>query len=58
VSHNIDLVPRVPLALDDSVEFRGRYEWNEQGGVIHWTHHDPQGDRPGGWIRHAGRLYR
>jgi hypothetical protein len=58
VSHNIDLVPRVPLALDDSVEFRGQYEWNEQGGVIHWTHHDPQGDRPGGWIRHAGRLYR
>jgi hypothetical protein len=58
MSHNIDLAPRVPLAVDDSVEFRGGYEWNEQGGVVHWTHHDPQGDRPGGWIRHAGRLYR
>ena len=58
VSHNIDLAPRVPLSVDDPVEFRGQYEWNEQGGVIHWTHHDPGGDRPGGWIRHAGRLYR
>ncbi|MGD2218460.1 MAG: DUF3465 domain-containing protein [Gemmatimonadales bacterium] len=58
VTHNIDLAPRVPLAPGDSVEFRGQYEWNEQGGVIHWTHHDPQRDRPGGWIRHAGRLYR
>lgn len=58
MSHNIDLATRVPLAVGDSVEFRGQYEWNEQGGVIHWTHHDPQGDRPGGWIRHAGRLYR
>ncbi len=58
LSHNIDLAPRVPLAPGDSVEFRGQYEWNEQGGLIHWTHHDPQGDRPGGWIRHAGTLYR
>jgi hypothetical protein len=58
MSHNIDLAPRVPLAPGDSAEFRGQYEWNERGGVIHWTHHDPQGDRPGGWIGHAGRLYR
>jgi hypothetical protein len=58
VSHNISLAPRVPVSIDDSIEFRGQYEWNEQGGVVHWTHHDPQGDRPGGWIRHAGRLYR
>jgi hypothetical protein len=58
MSHNIDLAPRVPLAPGDTAEFRGQYEWNERGGVIHWTHHDPQGDRPGGWIRHAGTLYR
>jgi hypothetical protein len=58
VSHNIDLAPRIPLAEGDPVSFRGQYEWNERGGVIHWTHHDPQGRRPGGWIRHQGELYR
>lgn len=57
VSHNIDLAPRVPLALGQIVELRGEYEWNEKGGLVHWTHHDPDNRRPGGWIRTAGRIY-
>jgi hypothetical protein len=57
VSHNIDIAPRIPLAEQDAVEFRGQYEWNERGGVVHWTHHDPDGLHPGGWIRHRGALY-
>jgi len=58
VAHNIDLAPRVPLAVGDSVELRGEYEWNPQGGVIHWTHDDPDGHHPGGWIRYGDRMYR
>ena len=57
ISHNIDLAPRIPLQTGDTVQLRGEYEWNSQGGVIHWTHHDPQGYRPGGWIDHAGKRY-
>lgn len=59
ISHNIDLAPRIDgVRAGDRVEFRGQYEWNERGGVIHWTHQDPQKQRPGGWLKHQGRTYR
>ena len=58
VAHNIDLAPRVGgLRVGDRVEFNGEYEWNSQGGLIHWTHKDPAGSHPDGWLRHRGRVY-
>ena len=58
VSHNIDLAPRLDsLRIGDEVHFRGQYEWNQRGGLIHWTHHDPGGERIGGWLRHHDRVY-
>lgn len=57
VAHNIDLALRVPVAVGDKIQFKGVYEWNERGGVIHWTHHDPQGREPGGYIDHQRKRY-
>lgn len=58
VAHNIDLAPRIPnLQQGDAVQFFGEYEWNEKGGVIHWTHKDPRGNHVAGWLKHNGLTF-
>lgn len=58
VAHNIDLAPRIDdLQKGDTVAFFGEYEWNNQGGVVHWTHRDPGARHVAGWLKHKGRTY-
>lgn len=58
IAHNIDLAPRVlSLSQGDTVSFFGQFETNDRGGVIHWTHRDPQGSHVDGWLEHRGKRY-
>ena len=58
ISHNIDLAAKIDtLQINDIVEFYGVYEWNEEGGVVHWTHDDPNGTHINGWLKHNGIIY-
>ena len=58
IAHNIDIANRIEaLSSGDRVEFYGQYESNPEGGVIHWTHHDLDGNHVAGWLKHNGIVY-
>jgi hypothetical protein len=58
IAHNIDIAPRLEgLRVGDLVRFSGEYEWGAEGGLVHWTHHDPAGRHEAGWLQYAGQNY-
>ncbi len=58
VAHNIDIGERIPdLVAGRTVIFRGEYEWNEKGGVLHWTHRTVRGNHEPGWLIYDGIRY-
>lgn len=57
IVHDIDIAPRLaPLNVGDTVAFRGEYVWNDQGGLVHWTHHDPSGEHQAGWLKRGSTV--
>ncbi len=59
IAHNIKVADYVPLKKGDTIRFPGEYEYNDKGGVVHWTHRT-QGTRnkhPHGWLLHKGIKY-
>lgn len=58
VAHNIDVAPRVERLFEGAtVRVFGEYEWNDLGGLVHWTHADPEGRFDGGWIEFRDQRY-
>ncbi len=56
LAHNIDLAPRVPVQRGESIQIYGQYEWNSQGGLVHWTHRS-NSNHPHGWIKYKNKTY-
>jgi len=58
VVDNVSIAPRCPVQAGDRVEVRGVMVHDPgRNPVVHWTHHDPGGRHPAGFIRLRGRLY-
>lgn len=48
IVHNLDYGDRLHVAKGDIMKITGEYVWNQHGGLIHLTHHDPnQQFKPG-----------
>ncbi|GAC1550821.1 MAG: hypothetical protein NVS3B16_25480 [Vulcanimicrobiaceae bacterium] len=58
VVDNVALAPRIPVVVGDRVAVRGELIAEAKPEpVVHWTHHDPSGRHPDGYIVLDGRRY-
>lgn len=57
VEDNVDITGRIPLRPGDDVVVKGEYIYDPRGGLIHYTHHDPRGRHPAGYVRVGDRVY-
>lgn len=57
IENNLTVGKRVPLQPGDAVRIHGEYIWNAEGGLVHFTHHDPDRSHEGGWVEHGGVRY-
>jgi hypothetical protein len=57
VDNNVTIGQRAPVLQSNDVSVHGEYVWNDQGGLIHFTHHDPAHTHEGGWIELGGARY-
>ena len=57
VDNSVTIGRRAPVLPGSDVLVHGEYVWNDQGGLIHFTHHDPAHTHEGGWIELSGVRY-
>jgi hypothetical protein len=58
VVDNVAIAPPIAVAPGDAISVRGELVRDRGGAaLVHWTHHDPAGRHPDGWIDFAGRRY-
>jgi hypothetical protein len=55
---NVDIAPRIPVQAGDRIDVRGEMVHDPgREPIVHWTHHDPAGVHPNGFIRFRGQVY-
>jgi hypothetical protein len=58
VVDNVSIAPRVPVQPGDRVTVQGELvRAHVSPPIVHWTHHDPGGRHPGGFVSLDGRVY-
>jgi hypothetical protein len=58
VIDNVSLAPRVPAQPGDRVTVEGELVHDRgRPPIVHWTHHDPRGRHPDGFVALGGRVY-
>jgi hypothetical protein len=50
VETNLSITGPIPIRRREQVIVKGEYEYDAEGGVLHWTHHDPSARHVAGYV--------
>jgi len=57
IAHDISIAPAIALKPGDTVTICGEFlPVGPSHALIHWTHHDPQGTHPAGYIVNGNQI--
>lgn len=56
IVNDVSIGTRAPVTAGAHVVVRGQYEWDSEGGLLHFTHH-AEGGGTGGWILLGSQVY-
>jgi hypothetical protein len=57
VETNVSITGPVPIRRGEIVIVKGEYVYDPLGGILHWTHHDPEGRHIAGYVVSDGKTY-
>ena len=57
VETNVGITGPLPLHPGETATVKGVFDDDADGGVIHWTHHDPSGRHIAGYVEAGGKIY-
>jgi hypothetical protein len=57
VETNVSITGPVPIHRGEIVIVKGEYVYDPLGGILHWTHHDPEGRHVAGYVVSDGKTY-
>lgn len=57
VETNTGFTGPIPLSVGEYVVVKGEYEYDVDGGVIHWTHRAMGSRHASGYVEAGGRFY-
>jgi hypothetical protein len=57
VETNTSITGPIPIRPRQELIVKGEYEFDPEGGVLHWTHHDPSARHIAGYVVIGSRTY-
>lgn len=54
---NLEFCEKIPVQVGERITVGGQFVWTRNGGLVHWVHSDPKGQRKDGYVIYNNKSY-